>query len=358
VSANRVSPLDLELIQSHTAPVLDELRGQNLFLTGGTGFFGCWLVESFCHINTLLGLGAKMTILTRSPEAFAQKCPHLAFDPAVILHTGDVRNFVFPDGEYRYVIHAATETWTRQAKELPLEMLSIIIAGTERTLQFAATHQTEKFLLTSSGAVYGRQPAGMTHTPESYTGAPDPLNSASIYAEGKRVAELQCALYGKNMGLECKIARCWAFCGPHLPLDAHFAIGNFIGDVLAGRSIKIQGDGTTRRSYLYAADLMIWLWTLLFKAPPLVPFNVGSARDVSILELAQVVAATLNQETEIHVMQQSDKEAAPTRYVPCVDRAREVLGLRELTSLEETIRRTAEWYRHSVSSSLSSFTSR
>jgi len=345
VPASRVSRQDLELVLSHTASLWDELRGQRIFLTGGTGFFGCWLVESFCYINKLLELDARITILTRSPEAFAHKCSHLVSDPAVSLHAGDVRTFVFPFGEYRYVIHAATESWARQSEEAPLEMLSTIIAGTERTLEFAATHGTEKFLLTSSGAVYGRQPADITHVPEDYAGAPDSLSSRSVYAEGKRVAELLCSIYGKRTGMECKIARCWAFCGPHLPLDQHFAIGNFIGDVLAGRSIQIQGDGTARRSYLYAADLMIWLWTLLLKAPPLVPFNVGSARDVSILELAQIVAATLNHEMGIHVMQQSVKGAAPTNYVPCVDRAGEVLGLHEMTTLEETIRRTAAWYK-------------
>jgi dTDP-glucose 4,6-dehydratase len=345
VYSSRVPGQDLELVLDHTAPLWEELRGQRLFLTGGTGFFGCWLAESFCHINRLLSLGAEMTILTRNPEAFAQKCPHLATDPAVHLYTGDVRSFVFPNGEYQYVIHAATEARARQAEQAPLEMLSTIVAGTERTLEFAATHGAEKFLLTSSGAVYGKQPAGMTHVPESYAGAPDPLDPASVYAEGKRAAELLCALYGKKMGLECKIARCWAFCGPHLPLDEHFAIGNFIGDVLAGRPIQIQGDGTPKRSYLYAADLVIWLWTLLFKAPPLVPFNVGSAHDVSILELAQIVATTLNPETEIRVMQQAVQGAAPARYVPCVDRVREMLDLREMTTLEETIRRTAAWYR-------------
>jgi len=335
---------DLDLIASSTPNLWDELRGQRVFLTGGTGFFGCWLVESFCYINRLLSLGAEMMVLTRNPDAFTLKCPHLASDPAVTLHAGDVRNFAFPDGEFRYIIHAATETRARQAAEAPLEMLSTIIAGTERTLEFAATHGAEKFLLTSSGAVYGRQPAGMTHVPESYPGDPDPLAPASVYAEGKRVSELLCSIYRKRTGLECKIARCWAFCGPHLPLDEHFAIGNFIGDVLAGRPIQIQGDGTPRRSYLYAADLVVWLWTLLFQAPPLVPFNVGSAHDVSILELAQSVAATLSPDTEIRVMRQAVQGAEPARYVPSVDRAREMLGLREVIALEESIQRTAAWY--------------
>lgn len=349
MSVNRLTRQDMELVLTHTAPLWDELRGQRILVTGGTGFFGCWLVESFCHINRLLNLDARMTILTRNPEAFAQKCPHLASDPAVNLRRGDVRSFVFPDGEFRYVIHAATETWARQTADAPLEMLSTIIAGTERTLEFAATHGTQKLLLTSSGAVYGRPPAGMTHVPETYAGAPDPLDPASVYAEGKRISELLCSIYGKRAGfengLECKIARCWAFCGPHLPLGRHFAIGNFIGDVLASRPILIQGDGTPRRSYLYAADLAVWLWTILFHAPALTPLNVGSARDVSILELAQIVAATLNPNTEIRVLGHAIEGAEPARYVPSVNRAGEVLGLHELTTLEESIRRTAAWHR-------------
>lgn len=340
---NRLAP-DLELIAANTQGLWAELRGERVFITGGTGFFGCWLVESFCYMNQKLGLGAEATILTRNPEAFGQKCPHLASDPAIKLQAGDVRNFSFPAGEYKCVIHAATEASAKQAAEAPLEMLSTIVAGTERALEFAATHGTTKFLLTSSGAVYGKQPPDLAHVPETYAGAPDPLNPANVYAEGKRTAELLCALYQKRAGLDCKIARCWAFCGPHLPLDQHFAIGNFIGDVLAGRPILIQGDGTPRRSYLYAADLAVWLWTILFRAPALVPFNVGSSHDVSILELAQLVAKTLSPETEIRVARQVATGALPLRYVPCVDRAREVLGLRPTVELEECIRRTAAWH--------------
>jgi dTDP-glucose 4,6-dehydratase len=343
---------DLELIRSATEGLWEEMRGQRIFITGGTGFFGCWLVESFCHINRELGLGAQATVLSRNPEKFAKKCPHLANDPAITLHAGDVRSFEFPAGEFRYVIHAATEASLKQSQEQPLEMLSTILAGTERTLQFSAACGAHKFLLTSSGAVYGRQPAEMTHVPESYTGAPDPLDPASVYAEGKRASELMCALHQKaaasrGEAFEAKIARCWAFCGPHLPLDAHFAIGNFIGDVLAGRPISIAGDGTPRRSYLYAVDLTIWLWTMLFRGPALVPINVGSAHDVSIRELAETVARALAPATEIRIAKQTVPGAPPARYVPSVARAAELLGLRQTIGLEESIRRTAAWYRAS-----------
>ena len=351
----QISDDDLEHIAATTQGLWEEMRGQRVFLTGGTGFFGCWLVESFCHVNRTLGLGARATVLSRDPAKFAAKCPHLANDAAITLLAGDVREFAFPAGEFAYVIHAATET---AGKQEPQELLSTMVKGTARTLEFARQSGARKFLLTSSGAVYGRQPAEMTHVPETYMGASDPLgtlstldklDSASAYAEGKRASELMCALEqkaaaAKGAQFEAKIARCWAFCGPHLPLDAHFAIGNFIGDVLAGRPIAIGGDGTPRRSYLYAADLAVWLWTILLRAPALVPINVGSGRDVSILELAQTVEKTLAPGTRIDVAKQAVAGAAPARYVPSVRRAEELLGLRETVGLEEAIRRTAAWH--------------
>lgn len=348
--AGPLSITDLDLILQETRMLWEPMRGQRLFITGGTGFFGCWLLESFCHINRVLDLKASATVLTRNPTRFQAKTPHLANDSSLELLAGDVRNFNFPDGKFSFVIHAATEASAKQAVDAPLEMLSTIVAGTERALDFATSHGAIRFLLTSSGAVYGKQPSAIAHLPEEYTGCPEPLDPASVYAEGKRIAELQCALYQKVKGIECAIARCWAFCGPHLPLDAHFAVGNFIRDVLECKPIQIQGDGTPRRSYLYAADLAIWLWTMLFRGPALVPINIGSEEDLSILEIAQTVARVLKPDTEIHVAGTPVSGAAPSRYVPAVRRARELLGLRQIISLEEAVRRTAAWHGYTSQS--------
>jgi nucleoside-diphosphate-sugar epimerase len=335
---------DLDHILNETRPLWEEMRNKRIFITGGTGFFGCWLLESFAHINRTLNLDAQAMVLTRDPTAFAMKCPHLAADPALDFLAGDVRSFSFPEGDFDYVIHAATEASGRQAAEKPFDMLTTIVDGTARVLNFAQTHATGKLLLTTSGAVYGKQPASLTHVPEDYLGGPDPLDPASVYAEGKRISELMCALQSRHSPIEIKIARCFAFVGPHLPLDTHFAIGNFIGDVLAGRPIRINGDGTPMRSYLYASDLAIWLWTMLFQSPDLIPVNVGSDDDLSILELARAVVQSLNAAVEIHVAKEAIPGAGIARYVPSVDRARRLLGLNQTVDLQQAIRRTAAWY--------------
>ncbi len=335
---------DLRAVLEQTEPLWGELRGERVFLTGATGFFGAWLLETFAYINRELHLHANAVALSRRPELFRARMPHLFANGAITLHAGDVRNFVAPEGSFRYVVHAATEASAKQAAEAPAEMLTTILDGTRRTLDMAVAAGAERLLLTSSGAVYGKQPGEVVHLPESYAGAPDSTQVSSIYGEGKRASELLCALYAKQHGLQCAIARCWAFCGPHLSLDIHFAIGNFIRDVMAGGPIRIGGDGTPTRSYLYAGDLATWLWTMLFRAPSMTAYNVGSAYSVSIRELAEAVRDALHPAMPIEVAKSPVPGAPVSRYVPSVDKAAAELGLRETVDLRETIRRTAAWY--------------
>lgn len=344
LAGKRLAVADLEHILRETGSALEELRGQRIFITGGTGFFGCWLLESFCMANRCLDLRATATVLTRDPAAFIAKTPHIATDPAITLLTGDVRNFQFPTGQFPFIVHAATEVSSSQAPKQPLEMLATIVDGTRHLLEFAETSRARKLLFTSSGAIYGVQPPTMAHISEDYMGGPDPLNSASAYGEGKRLAEQMCIQYAARSEMECKVARCFAFVGPHLPLDGHFAIGNFIRDVMEEKLIRIEGDGTPMRSYLYAADLAIWLWKVLFEATPGRAYNVGSEMEVSIRDLASETATTLGRRPNIQVAVQPTAGAPIQRYVPDTKRAQRELGVRQHIGLAEAIRRTAEWY--------------
>jgi nucleoside-diphosphate-sugar epimerase len=356
-----INPLasDLDHILDHTRDLWNNLRGERLFITGGTGFFGGWLLESFLWVNNRLRLGATATILTRSPENFRKKKPRLAVNENITLVPGDIRAFAFPSGKFSHIIHAAADTNAKLNTENPQLMLDTIVDGTRRTLDFAQACDASRFLLTSSGAVYGKQPPGLTHIPEEYPGAPEPLDSKSAYGQGKRMAEHLCALTSlesKNLALstnperqtaklQIKVARCFAFVGPYLPLDEHYAIGNFIRDGLSGGPIIIQGDGSAHRSYLYTADLAIWLWTILFKGQSLRPYNVGSNESLSIAEIGDRVANQFSAKILVEVHGTLDAQKPVERYVPDIHRAENELGLTVLTSLDTSILRTIQFER-------------
>jgi len=341
------SPLtaDLDHVLVHTQGLWEPLRGHRLFLTGGTGFFGCWLLESFAHANDKLGLNASVLVLTRNVEAFRAKAPHLAANQAIHFHAGDVRSFEFPKGKFSHVIHAATDASARLNEEEPSLMYDTIVEGTKRVLDFALAASTTRFLVTSSGAVHGPQPPDVPYVPEDFGGGSSPTAPRNAYAEGKRAAEELCASYAQHYGLHSLIPRCWAFVGPYLPLDIHFAIGNFIRDALKGGPILVNGDGTPYRSYLYAADLAIWLWTILFKGQSCRPYNVGSENDLPIGEVARVVAECFQPPREVRIGRKPNPGQLRQAYVPSTERARRELGLRETISVVDGIKRTITWHK-------------
>jgi len=333
---------DLEHILTRTAPLWPDLSGARLFITGGTGFFGRWLLESFCQANRVHQLRAEAVVLTRDPAGFARQCPGLAADSALCFVPGDIRHFAFPPGEFTHVIHAATPASAQLNADEPLTMWETIVDGTRRVLELALARGVRGFLLTSSGAVYGPQPPELLQLPETYAGGPDTLNPASAYAEGKRAAEYLCVATAQAHGLPVKIARCFAFVGPHLPLDAHFAAGNFLRDALHGGPIRVSGDGTPYRSYLYAADLAIWLWTILLRGAPGRAYNVGSDDAVTISELAHLIAGLTDPPCSVEIAR-SPAPGPAARYVPSVARAQEELGLQVTVPLPLALRRTLAW---------------
>lgn len=343
-SLERVLTADLEAVLDQTTELWEGLRGARIFLTGGTGFFGSWLLESFVWARQRLALDTEVVVLSRHPDAFRRKAPHLADHAGVRIVAGDVCSFASPDGAFSHVIHAATDASARLIDEQPLLMFDTIVTGTRRVLDFARAAGASRFLLTSSGAVYGKQPTEMTHVPETFMGAPDPMDHRSSYGEAKRTAEMLCALYHRESGLETTIARCFAFVGPYLPLDAHYAIGNFIRDARAGGPLQIGGDGTPYRSYLYAADLVVWLWTILLKGTPDRPYNVGSDEALSIRQLADTVCSVAGGSCEVLIARDAEPGKGPERYVPSVERAKTELGLRVTVPLNEGLRRTLAWH--------------
>jgi dTDP-glucose 4,6-dehydratase len=337
-----VPEADLDHILAHTRELWQQLSGARLFITGGTGFFGIWLLEAIVAANDRLNAGVTATritatLLSRDPALFARLHPQLANRPEFNWLTGDVSSVAFPQQRYDYLFHFATPSAAEvDAGDTALTLSTL--AGMHRILQFSRACGAKRLLFTSSGAVYGRQPTDLSHVPETYPGAPDPQRRASAYGEIKRMSELLCALTPE---VDCVIARGFAFLGPHLPLTDKFAVGSFIRQALAGGAIRIHGDGTPVRSYLYAADMVIWLLTLLMKGKPGAAYNVGSDQAINLADLARLVGATTSG-ISVHVTKPPSSHQAE-RYVPSIDKAKQELGLNVSVPLAIALRHTLEW---------------
>lgn len=302
-----------------------------IFLTGGTGFLGKWLLEHF------QALGIKVVVLSRNPGRFIDRFPEIGENQSITFIQGDVRDFSFPSGQFDYVIHAATEASVKLDQENPDEMYSVIVDGTKRVLEFSRQAGVKRALYVSSGAVYGVQPPELSHIPETFLGYP-----VTPYGKGKLKAEQMCL----ESGIEAVIARCFAFVGPGIPLDSHFAIGNFIGNCLRNEPIEIKGDGTPLRSYMHGNDLADWLMGILQHGCSGEVYNVGSDEAVSIRDLAFKVRACAGMLSPITIQGKPSAGALPSRYIPSVNKAKEELGVCVRITLDDAIKQTIDWYRN------------
>lgn len=314
----------------------------HVLVTGGTGFFGKALLRYWSAGGAPELAGARFTLISRDPARFLAAHGELLTGLDVRLVAGDIQEpSTLPEGDYTHVLHAATDSTSGPSLK-PLQRFDQIVDGTRHVLDLAVRCGKPRVLLTSSGGVYGPQPATLAAIPECYAGMPDPLNPHNAYSVGKRMAEHLAALYQDAHGLDIVVARCFAFVGEDLPLDAHFAVGNFMRDVLSGRDIIVHGDGTPLRSYLDQRDLAHWLTSLLLLGTSQRAYNVGSDEVISIADLAALVARLAGGRSNVRVLAQPNvgQSAQRNRYVPDVTRVREELGLTARHDLASAIRDT------------------
>lgn len=320
-----------------------KLQNAHVFITGGSGLFGRWFIAALLDANQRLGTNIQATVLTRNPQPFLAE--FALEEGADLLHAlqGDVTSFEFPATQFTHVLHMATtsahETF---AGEDSLAKFHMLTKGTERVLQLAVKSGAKKVLFTSSGVAYGAFPEGLVS--ESFQGAPSTLDAVNGLAQGKRAAEFLCSYYAEKFGFESTIARCFAFVGEGLPLNIHYAIGNFIHDALHAKKITVKGDGSPMRSFLYLGDLVHWLLALLVDGQTKTIYNVGSDQAISILTLAETVQQVLAPNKKIEVLGNSGLAVGNVNrnwYVPNIDFVKHALKLDVWTSLEDAILNTA-----------------
>lgn len=314
-----------------------------LLLTGGTGFFGKALLRHWMALHDNGGSVPNVWVVSRVPQRFLTQHPEFAGLDWLRMVQGDVLTPAsLPSGErFTHVLHAATDS-TLGPSIAPLALFDQIITGTRNLLDLAVRCGAKRFLFASSGAVYGGQPATLDRIPESWLGSPDPLVVSSAYGVAKRAAEQLCTIYHQAYGLETVTARCFAFVGPDLPLDVHFAIGNFIRDALWHGQIEVHGDGSPIRSYLDQRDLACWLGALLLRGRPGEAYNVGDDQGIAIGTLAHRVRDLLAPGKPVVLQREPAHGAQRNLYVPDVSKIRTELGVRAVIPLERSLLDTAE----------------
>ncbi|MCU1759163.1 NAD(P)-dependent oxidoreductase [Pseudomonas sp. 14P_8.1_Bac3] len=319
------------------------LAGKRLLLTGSTGFFGQWLLATLARLNHD-GAAIEVMAVSRSPEVFLHKYPEYADARWISWLKSDVQDVMeIPPGRtFDMVLHAATDTLAGGQAD-PLRIYDTVLNGARNALDAAVRTGARRVLFTGTGAQYGALDYGVP-VPETGKGACDSLLVGSAYAEAKRAQETLAAIYGERYGLEIVSTRCFAFSGPGLSLNEHFAIGNFVRDALWHDELVLKSSGTAVRSYLHGADLAGWLLTLLARGDAANAYNVGSDKALTIAELAHRVVARIAPGKCVRILGQDHAAQARSYYVPDIQKARG-LGLDDWTSLDHSIDSMAQWVR-------------
>ena len=332
---------DVRAIHSRLGHFLESFQNKKIFITGGTGFFGRWLLQILCTLIRDQNYKIEIYVLSRNPQRFLKDHANFPFQQYINFIKGDVTDFKLPDIEIDYLIHMATtaaeETFTGEDQ---LKKIDLLYRGTRNTLENAVARGVKKVLFTSSGVAYG--PSQGQYLSEDMLQAPQTNLASSALGEGKRIAEYLVAYYAQKGGYCYSIARCFSFYGPFLPLNIHYAIGNFVSDALTADEIVVKGSGQELRSYLYIADAWVWLLQLLVQADNQI-YNVGSSNVLSIGELAIEVRNVLCPQKKVKILGLNHNIGNFSRniYVPNNDKIMSKYQVREWTSLSDGIRRMA-----------------
>jgi len=317
---------------------------RSVLLTGGSGFFGKSLLDAFRRgVLDTFGI-QRMVIVARRANRLRAEAPELCSD-RIELVDSDVVSLESTFGA-DVVIHAAASADIPRYGPDPEGEARVVVEGARHLWELAArSPRRPRMLLVSSGAVYGRQPASVMSMNEQTPPHPDIDPARQAYATAKRRAEETVIGLAAHSGLPTRIARCFAFVGPWLPLGASFAVGNFLQSALRGEPVRVRAVHPVVRSYLHADDLAVWLMTLATAdgADAGEAYNVGSAEEVSIRELAGMVASIAgvgvllpdqNAASETGTPEQAD------RYVPDVSKIRRKFGLSVTVPLRQAIEST------------------
>ena len=272
-------------------PGLEALKGARVLITGATGLIGSCLVDALLLLNGAQGTAIEVYAAGRSASGMGERFGAAVNDPRFHYVSYDAAGPLSLDFEADYVVHAATSAHPLAYATDPVGILKANVIGTMNLLEALRRWGHGRFLLLSSGEIYGENPTLPEGFSEADTGAIDTMRPRACYPEGKRAAETLCASYAAQYGVNARVARLCHVYGPTFTASNSRADAQFLRNALHGQDIVMKSAGSQVRSWCYVADAVSALLTLLFRGEAGQAYNVANRHaTASIREYAQTLA--------------------------------------------------------------------
>lgn len=343
----RIEAEDVATVCSQAEAGLRRLAGTTVLVAGGAGFLPSYLVDALAYANReLLDEPCRILCLDNMVTGVGARLAHLTDRPDVAFIHHDLVYPFDPAERIDHIVHAASiasPTWYRRH---PLETIDVNVGGTRHLLELARQQDVRSMLYLSSSEIYGDPPRDKVPTAEGYWGHVSCTGPRACYDESKRLAETLCATYQRLHELPVKVARPFNVYGPRLRLDDGRVIPDFMRDALDGEPVTLYSDGQVTRSFCYITDAVAALLLLLVADAPDGAYNVGTAEEVTIGRVAELVASLAG--TEVRWGASDDPQYLtdnPSRRCPDLSKITGAIDWRPRVRLEEGLGRTLAHYR-------------
>ena len=326
--------------------LVEQLKGQSITAIGGTGFIGTWIAELVAIINDTFDGNITLELLGRSTSLWASKHPHLCRDD-IILRVQDVRSPFSIREDTTLVIYAAAIADPSIHASDPYKVYQTNVGGIENALHAASRlPRIARFLNISSGlAVAGSTTEAIS---ERNIGILDYTRIQNMYAQSRRTAESLACIFAAQFRIPVITARAFTFIGPYQSVDAPWAINNFIRDTINGNDIRIRGDGSTRRSYLYGSDAAVWLLKIAVAGKNGDIYNVGGEEAISHSEVAHALVKLCKKKPDIVFTGKSASVDRKYDFFPDLSYGKSSLNLKQAFNMKLSLERSMLWHSKNI----------